>query len=247
MITTHSTLEMLSQMRLHGMKNSYQTALSNGILESSSPDEIMAAAVQAEWEERHNRRSQYLLSQARFRQNAVLEQIDFSDKRQGLNKSNILQLATCNFIQRSENILITGPTGVGKSFLATAIGNAACLKGFKVMFASTSKILTQLLNDKADGNYLKKLNIITKNNLLILDDFGLHPLQEPDQLILYDLIEDICNKHALIITSQIPVENWHQLISQSTLADAIMDRVIHNAHRISLNGNSLRKTNSIIQ
>ena len=119
-------------------------------------------------------------------------------------------------------------------------GNA-CIKGFKVLFTSAAKLLTQLLNDKADGTYLKKLNHITRHNLLILDDFGLHPLQEADQLILYDLIEDMTHKNALIVTSQIPIEHWHQLITQSTLADAVMDRIIHNAHRIDLKGHSLRK------
>gem|GEM_PF-1270966 len=187
-------------------------------------------------------RSQYLLNQARFRQSAALEQIDFASNRQGLNRAGILQLASCNFIHRGEHVLITGPTGVGKSFLATALGNTACLKGFKVLFTSTAKLLTQLLNDKADGTYLKKLNQITRHNLLILDDFGLHPFQEADQLILYDLIEDMTHKHALILTSQIPVEHWHQLITQSTLADAVMDRIIHNAHRIELKGDSMRKT-----
>jgi DNA replication protein DnaC len=241
MITTASTLDLLTKMRLHGMRNAYQTALTSGATESLSPDEILAAIVQAEWEDRHNRRSQYLLTQAKFRQNAALEQIDFDSNRQGLNRANILQLATCNFIQRGEHVLITGPTGVGKSFLATALGNAACIKGFKVLFTSAAKLLTQLLNDKADGTYLKKLNHITRHNLLILDDFGLHPLQEADQLILYDLIEDMTHKNALIVTSQIPIEHWHQLITQSTLADAVMDRIIHNAHRIDLKGHSLRK------
>jgi len=224
MITTSSTLDLLAQMRLHGMRHAYQTALASGALESTSPDEILAALVHAEWEERQNRRSQYLLT-----------------NRQGLNKANILQLASCNFIQRGEHVLITGPTGVGKSFLATALGNTACLKGFKVLFTSTAKLLTQLLNDKADGTYLKKLNQVTRHNLLILDDFGLHPFQEADQLILYDLIEDMTHKHALVLTSQIPVEHWHQLITQSTLADAVMDRIIHNAHRIELKGDSMRK------
>ncbi len=242
MITNSSTLDLLAQMRLHGMRNAYQTALTSGALESLSPDESLASLVQAEWEERNNRRSQYLLNQAHFRQIAALEQIDFSPNRQGLNRANILQLAVCNFIQRGEHVLITGPTGVGKSFLATALGNAACLKGFKVLFTSTSKLLTQLINDKADGTYLKKLNQITRHSLLILDDFGLHPLQEADQLVLYDIIEDITHKHALIVTSQIPVEHWHQLITQSTLADAVIDRIIHNAHRIDLKGDSLRKT-----
>lgn len=244
MITTSPTLDLLTQMRLHGMRHAYQSAQASGALESSSPEEVLTLLVQAEWEERHNRRSQNPLGQARFRQSAALEQIDFSPNRPGLNRSMITQLATCNFVQRGEHILITGPTGVGKSFLATALGNAACLKGYKVLFTSAAKLLTQLQEAKAEGSYLKKLNQITRQHLLILDDFGLHPLLEADQLILYDLIEDITHRHALIVTSQIPVEHWHQLITQSTLADAVMDRIIHQAHRIELQGESMRKTRS---
>jgi DNA replication protein DnaC len=152
-----------------------------------------------------------------------------------------MRFADCSFIDKAECILITGSTGIGKSYIASALGYHACSMGFKVMYYNMPKLFTKLKMSKADGSYLKEVNRIERQHLLILDDFGMQPFDAQKRIALMELIEDRHGKGALIITSQVPVNKWYDIIGEQTIADAILDRIIHNAHRLELKGESLRK------
>ena len=169
-----------------------------------------------------------------------MEEIIFDDKR-NIDANLMKRLFTCEFIKKMENILLTGSTGVGKSYIASAIGYQACSLGYKVQYYNTNRLFTKLKISKADGSYLKELNKIEKQDLLILDDFGLKPLDQVNRHMLMEIIEDRHAKKATVISSQLPVEAWHQVIGEQTIADAIMDRIIHSAHRVELLGESMRR------
>lgn len=203
-------------------------------------DELVAYLVQCEWDDRHNRRIERLTKSARFRYTAVMEAIDYRPSRQ-LDKNLVRRLGSCGFIQKRENILITGSTGVGKSYLASAIGHQACSKGSKTMYFNTAKLFTMLKTSKADGSYPKQINKLEKQDLLILDDFGLKPLDNINRHALMEIIEDRHGKKSTIIASQLPVSKWHDIIGEKTLADAILDRLVHTAHRIDIKGESMRR------
>ena len=203
-------------------------------------DELIAYLVQSEWDDRHNRRIERLTKSARFRYTAVMEAIDYRPSRQ-LDKNLVRRLGSCGFIQKRENILITGSTGVGKSYLASAIGHQACSMGRKVMYFNTAKLFTMLKTSKADGSYHKLINKLEKQDLLILDDFGLKPLDNINRHALMEIIEDRHGKKSTIIASQLPVSKWHDIIGERTLADAILDRLVHTAHRIDIKGESMRR------
>ena len=203
-------------------------------------DELIAYLVQSEWDDRHNRRIERLTKSARFRYTAVMEAIDYRPSRQ-LDKNLVRRLGSCGFIQKRENILITGSTGVGKSYLASAIGHHACSMGSKTMYFNTAKLFTLLKTSKADGSYPKQINKLEKQDLLILDDFGLKPLDNINRHALMEIIEDRHGKKSTIIASQLPVSKWHDIIGEKTLADAILDRLVHTAHRIDIKGESMRR------
>ena len=234
----NQTIEKMSQMRLTGMKENYQTLLQTQ--QDLTYEEAVSMMVDAEWEWRHNRKMHRLLKQAAFRYQASIEEIDFNTQR-NLNKHNLLRLADCSFIDRAENILITGPTGAGKSFIASAIGHQACAKEYRVAYFNIQKLFSKLRMSKADHSYHKLIQRLEKTDLLILDDFGLQPFDNENRLALLEIIDDRNARRSTIISAQLPVKNWYEVINDKTIADAILDRIVHHAHRIELDGQSMRK------
>lgn len=200
----------------------------------------MAYLTQAEWDDKHNRKIERLIKAARFRYTASVEEIIFDPSR-AIDKNQFMRFITCEFIQNRENILITGSTGVGKSFIASALGYQACSKGYKVKYYNIQKLFSKLKMAKADGSYLKEIDRIEKQDLLILDDFGLQELDNNKRQALMEMMEDRHGNKSTIIASQIPVMQWHQIIGEQTIADAILDRIVHSARRIELKGESMRK------
>lgn len=237
---TSATLNKLSHMKLLGMLRSYQSMLSNRMHDDFTHDEVIDTLVQAEWEDRENKKFNRHLRRARFRYPASIEEIDFTSRR-GLDKNQMLRLAEGTFLEKKENILITGATGVGKSYLSSALGHQSCQLGYRTLYFNTQKLFTRLKMLKADGSYIREIARIEKHDLLILDDFGLAPLDNVARMILLEILEDRHNRKSTIISSQLPVAKWYEVIGESTIADAILDRIVHTAHRIELKGESLRK------
>lgn len=238
------TIKQMKDMKLTGMVRAFTTSLENEQLNKYTPDEMVAFLIQSEWDDRQNRTTLRLITNARFRYNASIESLHYSNNR-NLDKNQILRYADCSYIKTYENIFITGSTGIGKSYIATALGNQACILGYKVMYANTSKLFSRLKMAKANGLYVKEMAKIERQDLLILDDFGLQPLDTTNRNILMEIIEDRHGKSATIITSQLPVSKWHEVIGEQTVADAILDRIVHSAYRIEIKGESLRKKNEV--
>lgn len=235
-----ATMQKLEEMRFGGFARAYREVTETGVNREFTSDELIAHLVQAEWDDRYNKRLQRLLYRARFRYHASFEEIDFSTRR-NIDKNQLLRLSSCDWLTKCQNIIITGSTGVGKSFIASALGHQACQHGFKVLYNNCSKLFDKLKIAKADGSYIKEINKIEKLDLLILDDFGLKPLESNHRLMLLEIFEDRHGKKSTIITSQLPVNKWHEIIGEPTIADAILDRLVHSSHRIVLEGESMRK------
>jgi DNA replication protein DnaC len=238
---TQETLEKIKKLKLSGMARAYQTSLENNILSKLSADELITMMVEAEWDDRLNRNIERRLRNAKFRYQSSIENIDYEADR-NLDRNQMMRFAECTYIRKQENILITGSTGIGKSHVATALGHQACTLGFKVYYANMAKLFSKLKMGKADGSYIREISRIERQDLLILDDFGLLPLDNQNRSALMEIIEDRHKKASMIITSQLPVNCWHEVIGEKTIADAILDRIVHDAHRIELKGESLRKT-----
>jgi DNA replication protein DnaC len=239
------TLVKMNQMKLYGMHGAFKTAIETGKTDHYSIDQFMAMLIEAEWDDRHNRKTDRMINNARFHYKASVEDIVF-DAQRNINRNNIIRLAQCDFIKKHENLLITGSTGVGKSYIATAIGYQACIEGYRVMYFNTTKLFAKLKMAKADGSYLKEMAKLERQHLLIFDDFGLQPLDNHNRMILMELIEDRNGKGSVIVTSQVPVKGWYDLIGEKTIADAIMDRLVHQSNRIELTGESMRRKKKII-
>lgn len=237
-MNNQATLEKITQLRLWGIKNAFQAFIDSAA--QMTNDEFLAHLIEAEWIDRHNRRIERLIRNARFRYSAHPSELEYGVDR-GLDKNLMLRLSDCSFIKNKENIILTGPTGVGKSFVASALGHRACMIGYKTIYFNTQKLFALLKAALADGSYFKLIAKIEKQQLLILDDFGLQSLDSHNRQALMEIIEDRHNKHSTIVVSQLPTNKWHRVIGESAIADAILDRLVHSAHRIELKGESWRK------
>ena len=234
------TVGRLKEMKFYGMLRAFQTSFASGVINDLTRDEMVAHLVEQEWDDRYNRKIARSMTNAKFRYNASFEQMYF-DKDRGMDKNLVMRLSECTFINKKENVLITGSTGIGKSYLACALGQQACTLGYRVMYFSTGKLFSKLKLAKADGSCISEIARMERQHLLILDDFGIQGMDAQSRAMLMEIIEDRHGKGSTIITSQVPVGQWHEVIGEKTIADAILDRLIHNAHRLELTGESLRK------
>ena len=234
------TLTKMNQMKLYGMHGAFKTAVETGKTDDYTLDQFVSMITDAEWDDRNNRKIERMIKNARFHYKASIENIIYDEQR-NIDRLKLLRLAECEYLDKNENLLITGSTGVGKSYIATALGYQACIQGYRVMYFNTTKLFSLLKIAKADGSYLKTLGKIERQNLIILDDFGLQPLDNQNRIALLEIIEDKINKGSIIVTSQVPVKGWYEIIGEKTIADAILDRLIHQSHRIELAGESMRR------
>ena len=234
-----ATMQKLEEMRLSGFTRAYRDMMATGMNNDFTIDEVISHLVQAEWDERYNKRLQRLIANARFRYQASMEQIDYVEKR-NLDKTIMLRLSSCDWIAKKQNVLINGSTGLGKSYLSSALGHQACQQGYKVFYRNSIKLFDEMKVAKADGSYNKEIKKIENQDLLIIDDFGLKPFDSVQRLILLELLEDRHGEGSTLITSQLPVNKWYDVIGDPTIADAILDRLVHSSHRIDLDGDTLR-------
>jgi len=241
-MNNEATLEKMNMMKFYGMANAFRSGLESGIFRQLKSDELLSHFIDAEYEDRYNRKLNNLIKNAKFRYKTHFSELSFG-KNRNLDKNMMARFTDSIWITKGENIIIAGATGVGKSFIACAIGHQACINGFKVMYLNCLKLFSNLKLAKSDGSYARFIERIDRQSLLILDDFGLQALDQMSRLILLEILEDRYERKSVIITSQIPVKNWHDIIGEQTIADAICDRIVHKAHKINLSGESLRKKN----
>ena len=236
----HPTFEKLHALRLSGMYQALMEQMQMPEITALSFEERLGLLVDRESTERENRRLTTRLRQAKLRQTACIEDIDYRHPR-GLDKVLMTRLVTCQWVQDRQNVLITGPTGIGKTWLACALGHKACREGWTALYLRLPRFLQELPIAKGDGRYGKLLTTLAKTDVLLLDDWGLAPLSDENRRDLLELLDDRYDRRATMVTSQLPVDHWHEAIGEPTLADAILDRLVHNAYKISLQGESMRK------
>jgi DNA replication protein DnaC len=240
-MSRENTLHQLRHLKLTGMTQAFTEQIEQPPIQDLSFDERFALLVDREVLARGNRRIQNLLRSAKLRQQACVENLDYQHPR-NLNKSQLVSLVTCDFVRQHHNLIITGPTGCGKSYLACVIGHQACRQGLSAKYIRLPRFLEELAIAHADGSYGKLLTQILKVDMLIFDDFGLEPALNPEQRRdLFNIIEDRHQLKSTIITSQLPVKHWHDYIGEPTTADAILDRLLEKTHRIELRGPSMRE------
>ena len=233
------TLEKLSQMKLRGMVSALEQWRAGG-LKDLEPADLIGLLADSEWTQRENRRLTQRLRDARFPMPATVEEIDYQHPR-GLTKQKMLDLISCRWIPAHQNLIITGLTGLGKTYLPCALGNKACRDGYKVFYARAPRLFGDLFQARADGTYRRLLQKLAKTHVLIIDDLGAAPLEPQERRDLREVLEDRYSISSTVITSQLDPKHWHDFIGDETMADAICDRLVHNAHRLKLEGESIRK------
>jgi DNA replication protein DnaC len=242
----HPTIDKLNSMRLAGMAKGLRAQLENPAIHNVPFEDRLALLVDAEFLERENRQLAARLKGARLRENAALEDLDTRSSR-GIDRSLLASLATCQWVKRRHNLLITGATGAGKTWLSCALSHTACRQGMTAVYHRLPALMQDLDLARHDGRYKKLMRALGKAELLILDDLGIAPLSVPQLRDLLEIIDERYQKRSTLITSQLPVASWHEALGDPTMADAILDRVVHNAYKIELNGvDSMRKLRSEI-
>ena len=239
----HPTLDKLTALKFTGMAAALNEQIAMPDIEQLSFEERLGLLVDRETTVRDDRRLKTRLKKAKFRQNASIEDLDTRHAR-GLDKALIIELAGCSWIKRHLNLLITGPTGVGKTWIACALAHKACREGYSARYLRLPRLLEALPIAKGDGSYPRLLNDLAKTDVLILDDWGLSKLTAEQRRDLLEILEDRHDVRSTIVTSQLPIDQWHRIIGDPTLADAILDRLVHSAYKINLTGESMRKTKS---
>lgn len=234
------TIEKLHILGLIGMLEAFHEQLQQPDLDPLSFEERFGLIVERQWAWKENRRLERYLKNARLKLNACVEDIDYKAPR-GIDRSVLMRLIGCEWIRKHQNVIVTGPTGVGKTFIACALANKACREGYRSFYIRSPKFSYQLALGRGDGSYGKTITKLAKAHLLVLDDLGLAPMTDTERRDLLEVIEERHGHASTIVTSQLPVDHWHEQIGDPTIADAILDRLVHNAHKINLKGGSLRK------
>jgi DNA replication protein DnaC len=241
----HPTLDQLRTLRLEGMAKAFEEQLQTQDIEELRFEDRLALLIDREATERANRRLRTRLRKAKLRQKqACVEDVDYRSQR-GIDKGLFLSLASCEWVAQHRNVLITGPTGVGKTFLACALANKACREGFSAKYLRVPRLFEELRLAHADGRYPKLMAELAKSDLLLLDDWGIAPLDDADRRELLEILEDRHDRRSTMVTSQLPVDTWYEALDHPTLADAILDRLVHNAYRLELRGESMRRKRAL--
>ena len=240
LMLTHPTIDLLRTLRLHGMADAYAQQRGQPDIEVHSFDERLAFLVDRETTDRESRRLTNRLQKARLRQQATLADLDYSAAR-GLDKTVLRALAQNRWVREHQNLLIVGATGTGKTYLACALAHSACLAGHTIRYHRLSRLLAELLLARADGTYPKRILDLARADVLVLDDFGLTPITDAARTELFEILEDRHGHKSTVLTSQLPIAAWHEAVGEATVADAILDRLVHDSHRIDLKGDSLRR------